>query len=332
MSTPYPPPTTHTYSTTPYPPPTTHTYSTTRTGTPITLDVYTPAASSKTLLYFHGGGLFTGCKTAPLQALLFTQLHAAGYTVLVPDYRLLLESTGWDQRADLAGLEAWLLTSPAARDLNLDLQNLAVGGGSAGAYLAMLIPDVWTTLRPRAVLCFFGMVDVADAWYTRRKQPGVICAGVPVDELRGEWWEELFVPGREEVVSDPVDFVGERARFRLVLWVLREGLIMDLISGHWNVAGHSGPKPAGDIKHLTPLELVKPGYPPVVAVHGDADSIVPIEGMHHLMARLEEEGVEGKLLVVPGADHGLQPEAKYAEYIVESVEKLGSWIVIHFIK
>jgi alpha-L-fucosidase 2 len=56
---------------------------------------------------------------------------------------------------------------------------------------------------------------------------------------------------------------------------------------------------------VSPVSLVKAGYPPTLLLHGDADKTVPIGQSTAYKARLEELGVRCDLVVLGGAGHRL---------------------------
>jgi acetyl esterase/lipase len=57
-------------------------------------------------------------------------------------------------------------------------------------------------------------------------------------------------------------------------------------------------------RRVSPLEYVRPGLPPILTVHGDADPIVPYSHAVRLQAALEKAGVPHRLITVPGGKHG----------------------------
>lgn len=57
-------------------------------------------------------------------------------------------------------------------------------------------------------------------------------------------------------------------------------------------------------RRVSPLEYVRPELPPILTIHGDADSIVPYEHGVRLHEALEAAGVANRLHTVPGGDHG----------------------------
>lgn len=57
-------------------------------------------------------------------------------------------------------------------------------------------------------------------------------------------------------------------------------------------------------KRLSPLTYVRPGLPPVLTIHGDADPTVPYNHGLRLQEALEKAGVPHQLLTIPGGKHG----------------------------
>ena len=57
-------------------------------------------------------------------------------------------------------------------------------------------------------------------------------------------------------------------------------------------------------KRVSPLNYVRPGLPPVLTIHGDADTVVPYEHAVRLHRALDESGVPNQLVTIPGGKHG----------------------------
>ncbi|HEY3383569.1 MAG TPA: alpha/beta hydrolase [Vicinamibacterales bacterium] len=55
---------------------------------------------------------------------------------------------------------------------------------------------------------------------------------------------------------------------------------------------------------VSPLTHVRPGLPPVITIHGDADPTVPYTHAVRLHQALTEAGVPNQLVTVPGGRHG----------------------------
>ncbi|MCI0620472.1 MAG: alpha/beta hydrolase [Acidobacteria bacterium] len=57
-------------------------------------------------------------------------------------------------------------------------------------------------------------------------------------------------------------------------------------------------------KRVSPLEYVRPGLPPILTIHGDADPIVPYSHATRLHEALNKASVPNQLLTIPGGKHG----------------------------
>lgn len=57
-------------------------------------------------------------------------------------------------------------------------------------------------------------------------------------------------------------------------------------------------------RRLSPLTYVRPGLPPVLTIHGDADEAVPHEDAVRLHGALAESGVPNRLVTITGGRHG----------------------------
>lgn len=63
-------------------------------------------------------------------------------------------------------------------------------------------------------------------------------------------------------------------------------------------------------KRVSPLEYVRPGLPPILTIHGDADPTVPFSHATRLHDALNKAGVPNQLLTIPGGRHGGFSEAE----------------------
>lgn len=59
------------------------------------------------------------------------------------------------------------------------------------------------------------------------------------------------------------------------------------------------------LREISPINHVKPGLPPFLLVHGDADKTVPFEQSVNFQAKLRAAGVTCDIVTVKGAPHGL---------------------------
>lgn len=60
-------------------------------------------------------------------------------------------------------------------------------------------------------------------------------------------------------------------------------------------------------RRLSPITYVRKGLPPVLAIHGDADKVVPYEQSVNLIKALKAAGDDADLITVPGGQHGFPP-------------------------
>lgn len=60
-------------------------------------------------------------------------------------------------------------------------------------------------------------------------------------------------------------------------------------------------------RKLSPMTYVRRGLPPVLAIHGDADTLVPYEQSVNLVKALKSSGVDAELITVPHGGHGFEP-------------------------
>lgn len=66
----------------------------------------------------------------------------------------------------------------------------------------------------------------------------------------------------------------------------------------------SMPDRAEVAKRVSPMQFIRPGLPPVLTIHGDADPTVPYQHGVQLDAALGKAGVPHQLLTIPGGKHG----------------------------
>lgn len=66
------------------------------------------------------------------------------------------------------------------------------------------------------------------------------------------------------------------------------------------------------LRETAPINHVKPGLPPFLLLHGDADKTVPYQTSLNFQAKLRANGVSCDLITIPGAPHGLLAWKKFA--------------------
>ena len=77
-------------------------------------------------------------------------------------------------------------------------------------------------------------------------------------------------------------------------------------------------------REISPIYFVTSNTPPILIMHGDADKLVPIYQAEQFIKRCQELGVEAKLVVRPGKEHGWGwPE------IIKDEEVFADWFDLH---
>ncbi len=79
-------------------------------------------------------------------------------------------------------------------------------------------------------------------------------------------------------------------------------------------------------KRLSPLTYVRSGLPPIITLHGDADTVVPYQHGVRLHEALDRAGVPNQLVTIPGGKHGgwtREQNLKAQEAIFSFLEKYG---------
>ena len=142
------------------------------------LDVYIPSGEWKNnrpaVLFIHGGGFKGGDKAEYRSASVSADLARAGYVVISCNYVLSTkEKPGvWPQNiTDCREAVRWMRRH--ANDLGIDPQRIAVAGGSAGGYLALMVgltdekpelggnPNAAISSKVSAVIDMYGVTSSA---------------------------------------------------------------------------------------------------------------------------------------------------------------------------
>ncbi|HYP17210.1 MAG TPA: alpha/beta hydrolase [Opitutus sp.] len=77
------------------------------------------------------------------------------------------------------------------------------------------------------------------------------------------------------------------------------------------------------LRELSPITHAKPGLPPVLLLHGDADRTVPFAQSTAFQARLHASGGRCDLPTIPDGPHGLVPWSQFAP---DYPERMIAWL------
>jgi acetyl esterase/lipase len=78
-------------------------------------------------------------------------------------------------------------------------------------------------------------------------------------------------------------------------------------------------------EEVSPIYHVDKDDAPTLIIHGDADTLVPIQQAKTFLDNLKEAGVETKLVVVPGGGHGFTDLPKH-------MKTIGDWFDLQLLK
>lgn len=233
----------------------------------------------------------------------------------MPNYRLLPEHTGADVLSDLADFWTWLHspqflsfltsrhTSLAATDL--DLSRVLAVGDSAGGYLALMSGLTQPQGSIRAVIAQYPMT------YYLRGTPNM----PPGESVPGTEVIDAHMAGVKPGVT-AVSSATPPARMELSLAIATHERYLAFF---------------GDDKSMWPLYRVEQckQMPPTWIVHGEADSVVGIEDSLRFMEKCKLLGIEARLEIRPGQEHGFDDAIKESEekWLADGLRWIGEkWV------
>ena len=77
------------------------------------------------------------------------------------------------------------------------------------------------------------------------------------------------------------------------------------------------------LRETSPITHVKPGLPPFLLLHGDADKTVPYQQSLNFQARLRANGVTCELITIPGAPHRL---TEWSQFDATYSARMITWL------
>ena len=166
-----------------------------------------------------------------------------------------------------------------AKDYGIDPNRIGISGASAGGHLSLMLGTAGGEGNPKAK-------DPVDRESSRVQ--AVACFFPPTDLLNyGATGRALLRP-----TDHPPPF---RAAFDF-----RE---LDKTTMLWlPITDDDRLRAIG--RSISPVYHVSPDDPPTLIIHGDADTLVPLQQSRRIVEKFNEAGVTNKLVVKPGAGHG----------------------------
>ncbi|MFC2028300.1 alpha/beta hydrolase fold domain-containing protein [Chloroflexota bacterium] len=271
------------------------------TSREILCDLWRPAdgnVSGLAFIFFHGSGWFAGDKdfgTRPF----FNHLVAQGHSVMDVAYRLCPEVDLQEMVGDVKRAVTWMKEN--ASKYGVDPEKVVLGGGSAGAHIAILSgytpegPDLTpdelknVDLSVRGVVSYYGPVDLEAGYIPwMESNPNSDLPPLPI--------------GTRIESKDTFKYAGR----------------MDILLG-------GSPEEVPDMyKIAAPITHVNSETPPTLLLQGTTDVLVPVEPTELLFTKLVEEGVPAVMVTFPMTEHmfdfllpQLSPPAQSALYDVD---------------
>ncbi len=259
-------------------------------GTALTMDVFTPNenANGAAILVCISGGWVSSHDS--IQPVIFTELLKRGYTVFAVVHGSQPKFTIPECIADMNRAVRYVRYH--AKDFKIDPQRIGITGASAGGHLSLMLGTAGTdgdakaadpvdrvSSRVQAVACFFPPTD-----FLNYGKPGVKSLGIEP--------EHRFKAPFDFREQDPVSKI-----FKPVDIETREKICKD----------------CSPIYHVTKDDA------PTLILHGDADTLVPLQQSEIIVDRFNDAGVPVELIVKKGAGHGLWPS------MPEDLKTIANW-------
>ena len=290
------------------------------TSRQLVCDIWQPNAtvtpSGLAFIYLHGSAWYLLDKDLGTRPL-FSHLAAQGHVIMDVAYRLSPETDMMGMVHDVKRAIIWMKEQAGTYGVNPD--RVVIGGGSAGAHLALLA--AYTANDPRftpteltgkdvsvnAVISLYGPADLTAMYFhtnqdlTTRSIPGKPKKAVPT-QMPG-WIIKKMGKNYHRLGFDK--------------GFANAGTFAPLLGGHPDECPET-------YAHFSPVTHVHPACPSTLLLHGEHDTMAPVKSTRLLYARLIEKKVKTVMHILPQTDHAfdlilpnISPSAHHAFYDVE---------------
>ncbi len=243
-------------------------------GVALTMDVFRPTrnASGSAVVFVASGGWFSGKRM--VRPAWYRRLIRRGHTVFAVVHGSQPKYTIPEIVPDIRRAIRYIRHH--AKTLRIDPERIGIMGASAGGHLSLLLatdarrgeggdPVDGTSSRVQAVAAFYPPTDFLN-WGA---------AGVNVSRL----------PVHKRFRA-PFDFHRFDRETGMYVRITDRAEVDKLL------------------RELSPTHHVTPDDPPALLIHGDSDSLVPLQQSRRMVELLTNAGVEARLIVKEGAAHG----------------------------
>lgn len=241
----------------------------------IKANIFIPKVKQKhpVVVYFHGGGFIFGNRDEGLPDILRDVLVKNNYAVVSPDYRLAPETKLDEILKDVRDVIIYLRREGAEK-FNINGDKIAIGGGSAGGYLAL------------------------STGYTVVPAPEAIIAVSTPTDFSAENIEKgdesiLKQPGPYDVVTDEIISYGDYTT-RMDLWRF---LAKNRLA-NFEVFGFDVSKDTTRLKTFMLTKQITSPYPSTLILHAKNDHLVPLSTVEPFYEFLKKKEIESELFIV----------------------------------
>jgi acetyl esterase/lipase len=263
-------------------------------GTALTLDVFTPKKepNGRGVILVVSGGWFSDHNNINLG--MAAPLLKRGYTVFAVVHGSQPKFTIPEIVGDMN--RAVRFVRYHAKDYGIDPDAIGIAGASAGGHLSLVQGTAGTQGNPDAR-------DPVERESSRVQ--AVACFFPPTDFLNyGKPGENALGRGILINFQAPFEFQEFDSKSRKFVRITDEEKVLEIG------------------RQISPINHVTPDDAPTLIIHGDADKLVPIQQAEIIIKKLKDSGVDAKLAVKPGADHG------WAD-LLKDVDQLADWFDQH---
>jgi acetyl esterase/lipase len=245
-------------------------------GLALTMDVFTPTANAngRGIIWCVSGGWYSSHDA--INAVFVKPFLDPGYTVFEVVHGSQPRFTIPEAIDDMHRAVRFIKTSAAK--YNIDPDKLGIAGGSAGGHLSLM-----QGCAPRD-----GKLKATDPVERQSsKVAAVACFFPPTDFLNyGQDGESAVGVGKLKDFKAPFNFQELDAKTKSFVPVTDETKRREIA------------------KEISPAYHVTKDSAPTLILHGDADSLVPIQQAELILAKLKDNNVPCELVVRKGAGHG----------------------------
>jgi acetyl esterase/lipase len=285
---------------------------------PLMCDLWQPplgvAHSGLAFIYCHGSGWHFLDKDMGTQPL-FRHLAAQGHVIMDVAYRLCPETEWRGMLDDVKHAIAWMKANAARYGVDPDC--IVIGGGSAGAHLALLAayssgqreltPDdiVGTDLSVRGVVSWYGPTDMTLYYHHAGKIFSTLVNKETPATAINRWLTKI------------ITFKMETPAHWQPGTTVQDSMMRALLGGTPDEAPET-------YRQASPVMYAGQHCPPTLLLQGEHDSVVSAEGARVLADKLRSAGAQVIYVEYPQTEHafdllppGVSPAAQASWYEVE---------------